>query len=128
MTLAAGSAHWHGSHTEVGAKYDVNMVAVVAFISYRQITTTLNGTSSVSKCLNLETCIDPVDLSSDFAFFSSNLKSDLWQQRMLDLADEYPNDYLMTFAGIVIFSVFLILGDFFGHLALLVICLILPEP
>ena len=34
LTLASGSAFMHGSHTNLGALYDVNMIGMITYTAY----------------------------------------------------------------------------------------------
>ena len=122
VTLAAGSAFMHGSHTILGGKYDVYMDAVISYLSYREIITKLNGTSNVLLCLGKETCTPPLQLASQMAFFSSEKPLDEWRSAMAEVVSGAPIDKTVELcAGIVFFFFLLIFGNFFGRHALIFI-------
>ena len=72
ITLTAGSAFMHGTHTDLGAYYDNNLIGVIAYTSWRSLLNELGGSNStVLNCLSTnKTCISAPELSEKFAFFS----------------------------------------------------------
>ena len=72
VTLAAGSAFMHATHTDLGAQFDVNLIGVIAYTSYRSMLQNLGGDSNVLNCLSVDKkCIDANELTEKFTFFSS---------------------------------------------------------
>ena len=103
VTLTAGSAFMHGTHTNLGALYDNTLIGVIAYTSWRSLLGNLGGNSTVLNCLSTNaTCIPADELSEKFAFFSSEQPVDNWVQTMNDLMMLYPWEYYYTFAALVV--------------------------
>ena len=97
--LAVGSAMMHGSHTNVGQAFDVNMIGFVAYACYQVIIANFPGDSHVLKQLN------PTPRNQTFDEVTTNLlvafrdqEVEQWIDAMQD-ADIQMN-FMIVFAAI----------------------------
>ena len=87
VTLSAGSALMHGSHTALGYGYDNYLIGVIAYTAYRGIVEKLGATSRFVLSLTEDyDAIDGISLSEKFAFFSYNTPVDTWRFDVAQLA------------------------------------------
>lgn len=62
LTLAFGSAFMHGSHTNLGALYDVNMIGMITYSGYQGLMKKFNTTSPILLGLEEKPQVDAIEL------------------------------------------------------------------
>ena len=88
----------HASHTSVGHRYDVNMMAIIVYISYQSIMEKLGATSNTLKYMMDTTALDATQVAEHFAYMPLDYQPHEWLDRMTSLQSQYPKDYGKTFA------------------------------
>jgi hypothetical protein len=63
VTLAAGSAFMHGSHSNLGMDYDNSAISVITYTAYQALVEKLNATSNILLYLANKTEIEALNLT-----------------------------------------------------------------
>lgn len=102
VTLAAGSAFMHGSHTDLGADYDNDSISVIVWTAYRAIIEKLNVTDNALLSLSDDdVAISGHNLTEQYSFFSEKMPISNWSEEIRTLQSEFPYDYFKLFGGLI---------------------------
>lgn len=119
VTLAAGSAMMHGSHTYLGDGYDCLMIGVIAYTGYRAIVEKLGAnTRAVLSLTNDYDAMTGLETAEGFAYFSNRKDLSEWRYELSRLASLFPGDYFITFTGLVHMIIYILLPEHYADLAL----------
>jgi hypothetical protein len=101
VTLAAGSAFMHGSHTILGTAYDISAISVITYTAYQAIFEKMNTTSNILLNLNNRTQnIESKNLTNLYTFFSMKMPLEKWTAEIYDLNDHFQRDYKIIFTAL----------------------------
>lgn len=102
VTLAAGSAFMHGSHTNLGGAYDTDSISVIVWTAYRAVIEKLNATDNVLLSLSdTDVALTGHNLTEQYSFFSEQMPIDYWFDEISTLKNQFPYDYFKLFGALV---------------------------
>lgn len=104
LTLASGSAFMHGSHTHLGALYDVNMIGMITYVAYQGLISNFDTKSPILLGLKETPQADAIKLIEDITMLPLTHDVNDWSEVIEGYSDLYPQEYYLTFAALFIIA------------------------